>query len=406
MVVRLVAVCLLSIMTIAVQKVWAEDTSAQDSVNFTCCILLTRPLIQATPLRSNTTRKLRQSSSVCRTPDKANISIALSKHDRVSSTTYLDSIVPLALRRALAESDIFECVLWIGSQFPLDSCYDPATGITRRDSDCPKARGTSDLLLWNVFRNCLDANREDLARRIDFRLFPTIDTADIYSSLVGAACRAGDRARAMALLDTAIQFIEGKGLCWSRNYGSALEEVFDNYAFLLARDRQVDLLNRYAACVDTTKAKRLWNPFGFVSRQLLQLGELQEAGSCGIKAAQHWMLGGLPELEALYSQYRSTGDSTYARRILDTILSLVEYVPGGGGYLDEEFLIQALRENGRIDEADRLFFDREARELATFDPPLDFNISTANFGRYVRFHKLERGKFVLDSLRLELLTDQ
>jgi|GEM_PF-4484366 len=323
----------------------------------------------------------------------------------ISGIAFVDSFIPLARRRALAESDIFECVFWIGSQFPPDTCYDPLTGETKGPFRCPPPPNSSFRYFEEVFSLCRDGNREDLARRIDFAFFPSLDTAVVYSDLVGMACRAGDHARAATLLDTVIQFIEGTGLCRSRYFVPELERVFDKYAFLLAQDRQVDLLNRYAICVDTIEANALWYPFGFLARHYFRLSEFLKAESCAVKAAQHWMPNGLHELAAFYSQYRSIGDSIAAERILNTALSLMGYVPGGSDYMDEEFLIHALSENGRVDEANQLFDNFEQFQLSSLAKQTQYMGLPPLVEHYVHFNKRERGEFVLDSLG-EGVTDQ
>lgn len=331
-------------------------------------------------------------------PERDSLIFVTTSGSAISVTAFVDSFLPLARRRALAETDLFECVLWIGSQFPPDTCYDPATGETKAPFLCPPPPNTSFRFLGEVFTLCRDGNREDLARRIDFRLFPSFDSTEVYLDLVGMASRAGDRARATALLDTAIQMCERGGFCRPQYFTTDFEVMLDMYGFLLTSERQLDLLNRFAECVDTTEANALWYPLGFLARHYFRSGEFKLAESYAINAARSSVLDGLPELTALYNYYQSIADSANAERMLYIVYSLVGVAHGDYDGSLAEFLIPALRENGWAEEADRLFFDREARELATFDPPLDFNISTANFGRYVRFHKLERGKFVLDSL--------
>ncbi len=321
--------------------------------------------------------------------------IAKSNQVYAAAPTVLDSARSVM---ELAVTDIFECALWIGSHLPQDSCFDPATAKDRAPFRCPSSQQSSYRFFEEALNLCVTANREDLARRIDFSLLPVRDTADIYFDLVGVACRAGERQRAVALLDTAIHYCEQNDFCISRSYYQIFEEKLDMYGFLLSSERQTELLNRYAASVDTTEMTRIWSPCGFVARHLFRLGEFKQAESYAVKAAQYWMPSGLYELTEFYRQYRAHGDSLAAKRILDMALSLVGYVPGGRGYLEEEFLIEALRENGRIDESDHLFDDLDAYQLATLDTLWLDNISTANFERYVRFHKLERGKFVLDSL--------
>ncbi|MGB5106818.1 MAG: hypothetical protein WBP29_00280 [Candidatus Zixiibacteriota bacterium] len=315
-----------------------------------------------------------------------------------SSKTWATEAEASDSMRSSAETDIFECVLWIGSQFPPDTCFDQLTGRNKAPFRCPSPPESSFRYFEEVLNLCLDANREDLARRVDFRLLPTRDTSEIYVDLVGAACRAGDRARATALLDTAMQYCESNGFCRTQYCTTHFDDMLDTYGFLFTSERQLDLLSRYAACVDTTEAKGMWFPYGFLAHHYFRLGELTKAESYAARAAHHWLPSGLYELTAFYRQYRANGDSIAAKRILDMALSLVDYVPGGHGYLEEEFLIEALRENGRTDESDRLFDDLEARELATLDTLWHIGISTANFEKYVRFQKLERGEFVLDSL--------
>ena len=323
--------------------------------------------------------------------------ITIGGHGYITTSAFIDSVLPVARKRAAAETDLFECGMLVAEALEPENHLDPV-----RYYECDMPGLAQPHFREMALETCLKYDRLDLARRFDLRQLVFVDSAEYYEEFVGVACRRGAIEIARALMDSLLDFI---GNADFRNRGPfpaitpRFEGVFKKFAQLLPRSRQVEWLDKYAVAKNSMSPNTLWLPDAFLAEEHLRLDEFKKAEEYAVKASEQDIVTAGYTLMSLYYHYRSASDTLSAERILNLVYSMSQVLESAIDLNLETFLITELTRCNRIDEADRVLWSTERNVLAS----LDLEYGEFELSRLVRLYldtdRTVRGVRLLDSLR-------